>query len=185
MTPEEEIANRQNESLSSVSELFISLYEADRNRLYAYIFSLLGNSYAADDIFQETSLTLWKEFSKFQPGTSFSKWANGIAFNRIRTYRRKNKKYSLGFSDSMLESLSQTEEEVPDDEDKWSLLQECRSKLPEHFRKLYEDFYVKNLKAQEVADESGRSIFAIRKAIHKLRKKLFACIENNNQKRTS
>ena len=183
MGAEEEITVNNQELISKERELFITLFEADRKRLYAYIFTFMGNSSAADDIFQETSMTLWKEFSSFQPGTNFSKWANGIAFNRIRTYRRKNKKYSLGLSDSMLESLSQTEAANTEEEKKWRILQDCRSNLPDHSRELYENFYVKNLKAQEVADSSGRSIFAIRKAIHKLRKKIFDCVDSKRQER--
>ena len=89
-------------------ELFISLFEADRNRLYSYIYAYVMDHTAADDIFQETSMTLWREFEKFEEGTSFSKWANGIAFNRVRVYRRKNKKFSLGLSEEVMLSISET-----------------------------------------------------------------------------
>ena len=162
---------------SREQELFISLFEADKNRLYSFIYAFVTNSAVADDIFQETSMTLWEEFSKFSVGTDFSKWANGIAYNRIRTHRRKNKKYTLGFSDTLLESLSVSASSLEEDEKEWQILQDCQAGLPEHLRKLYNEFYVRNLRAQEVAEGSGRSIFAIRKAIHKLRKKLFDCVE--------
>ena len=76
-----------------VSHEFSQLFEADKNRLYAYIYAYVLDGSAADDIFQETSMTLWREFNKFELGTNFSKWANGIAFNRIRVFRRNNKKY--------------------------------------------------------------------------------------------
>ncbi|MCM8533591.1 MAG: sigma-70 family RNA polymerase sigma factor [Lentisphaeraceae bacterium] len=163
------------------AELFISLFEADRNRLYSYIFAFMSDAVATDDIFQETSMVLWREFNKFTPGTSFSKWANGIAFNRIREYRRKNKKYAVGFSEEMLESLLEVVEKDVEEDTKWIALQACRKDLPEHTLELYEDFYVKNHKAQQIADKSGRSIFAIRKAIHKLRKKLFDCVDRKKR----
>lgn len=177
MASDNKIISQQETGLQSSQELFVSLFEADRNRLYSYIFAFMSNTAATDDIFQETSMVLWREFQKFQPGTSFSKWANGIAFNRIREYRRKNKKYAVGFSEEMLESLAEIAEKNSDEENKWQKLQDCRKSLPDHTQSLYEDFYVKNFKAQQIADNSGRSIFAIRKAIHKLRKKLFDCVE--------
>lgn len=177
MTSKDEIIPNNSTEIQTSQKLFISLFEADKNRLYSYIFAFMSNPAATDDIFQETSMVLWREFQKFQPGTSFSKWANGIAFNRIREYRRKNKKYAVGFSEEMLESLAEVAEKSTDDELKWKKLQDCRSSLPEHTQNLYEDFYIKNQKAQQIADNSGRSIFAIRKAIHKLRKKLFDCVE--------
>ena len=181
MTSNNEITPQQEANLLPAQELFVSLFEADRNRLYSYIFAFMSNAAATDDIFQETSMVLWREFQKFQPGTSFSKWANGIAFNRIREYRRKNKKYAVGFSEEMLESLAEVAEKSSDEENKWQKLQDCRTGLAEHTQQLYEDFYVKNLKAQQIADNSGRSIFAIRKAIHKLRKKLFDCVETKKR----
>ena len=181
MTSKDEIIPANSTELQANQELFISLFEADKNRLYSYIFAFMSNSVATDDIFQETSMVLWREFQKFQPGTSFSKWANGIAFNRIREYRRKNKKYAVGFSEEMLESLAEVSQKDTDEELKWQNLQNCRESLPEHTQKLYEDFYIKNQKAQQIADSSGRSIFAIRKSIHKLRKKLFDCIESKKR----
>lgn len=168
--------------VQSSSELFLSLFEADRKRLYAYIFAFVTNASAADDIFQETSMVLWREFEKFTPGTNFSKWANGIAFNRIREYRRANKKMMLGLSEEVLEALVEVQTQEQEKEKRWQMLQTCRGDLPEHTQGLYEDFYVKNLKAQQIAEQSGRSIFAIRKSIHKLRKVLFDCVEQKMRK---
>ncbi|MCM8539925.1 MAG: sigma-70 family RNA polymerase sigma factor [Lentisphaeraceae bacterium] len=182
MASSKKIIKKNEEIISGDKELFVTLFETDRHRLYAYIFAFVANGSIADDIFQETSLLLWRDFINFTPGTDFSKWANGIAFNRIRSYRRKNKKYDHVFSESMLESLSETSAKDPDDELKWHTLQDCRAALPGHLKEIYEDFYVKNRKAQDVADKSGRSIFAIRKAIHKLRKKLINCVEHKKNK---
>jgi RNA polymerase sigma-70 factor, ECF subfamily len=181
MTSNNKITAKKETGLLPNQELFISLFEADRNRLYSYIFAFMSNAAATDDIFQETSMVLWREFQKFTPGTKFSKWANGIAFNRIREYRRKNKKYAIGFSEEMLESLAEVAEKTSEEDTKWQKLQDCRTGLPEHIQKLYNDFYIQNLKAQEIADNSGRSIFAIRKSIHKLRKKLFDCVEHKKR----
>jgi len=173
---------KDNEAISKTDpDLFVSLFESDRNRLYSYIYAYVMDHTAADDIFQETSMTLWREFAKFEPGTNFSKWANGIAFNRVRVYRRKNKKLYLGLSEELMLSISESISKEGYSETRWDTLQECRNHLREEDQKLYESFYVKNKKAQEVADESGRSIFAIRKAVHKLRKKLFDCVDRKKR----
>lgn len=164
------------------SSLFAQLFEADKNRLYAYIFAYVADSAAADDIFQETSLTLWREFEKFEPDTSFSKWANGIAFNRIRVYRRSQQKYTLGLSDDFLKEFSETiaivESRIEPQSYKWQHLQHCSGLLTPALQKIYQAFYVNNLKAKDVAEDTGRSITAIRKSVHKLRKKLFDCVEH-------
>ena len=181
MASESNLIKNEDALVKADSDLFISLFEADRNRLYSYIYAYVMDHTAADDIFQETSMTLWREFEKFEPGSNFSKWANGIAFNRVRVYRRKNKKFSLGLSEELMVSISETISKEDYSETRWNALQECRTLLRDEDKKLYESFYVKNQKAQEVADESGRSIFAIRKAVHKLRKKLFDCVDRKKR----
>ena len=182
MASDKEIVNKNDSVVHVNRELFVSLFEADRNRLYAYIFAYVTNRSGADDIFQETSMLLWEKFDQFQPGTDFSKWANSFAYYQVKTHRHKEKKHPVGLSDSLLESLADSAETADSNEKKWQVLHECRSDLPDHTKALYEDFYVKNQKAQDVAEDSGRSIFAIRKAIHKLRKKLFDCVDFKKKK---
>ncbi|MCF2948867.1 sigma-70 family RNA polymerase sigma factor [Paraglaciecola aquimarina] len=195
------IANKLDKTTSSnlqtLSEHFNALFEADRSRLYAYIYAYVIDKSAADDIFQETSLILWREFHNFELNTNFSKWANGIVFNQVRVYRRNNKKFVLGLSEDLMESITNSiskdtyENEMhlqttghndlvnnPNSLDsRWNALQYCRELLSETDKQLYESFYVKNIKAQELVEKTGRSIYAIRKSVHKLRKKLFDCVD--------
>lgn len=169
--------------LDDMSTQFVELFEADKNRLYAYIYAYMMDRAAADDIFQETCMVLWKDFEKFELGTNFSKWANGIAFNRVREHRYANKKYSIGLSDDFLEEFCQdiaaTDlKQVTKQEKKWFYLEECCLHLSTPLLHIYQNFYVKNMKAQEIADKTGRSIYAIRKAIRKLRQKLHDCVND-------
>ncbi|AWB68951.1 RNA polymerase subunit sigma [Saccharobesus litoralis] len=156
---------------------FLDLFEADRKRIYAYIYAYVMDKAAADDIFQDTSMVLWREFEKFEIGTNFSKWANGIVFNRVRTFRRNNKHLSLGLSEERLEEIFACESIEDNTEQQWQLLQTCRSQLLEPDQKLYQAFYVENNRAAAIAEQTGRSIYAIRKSIHRLRKKLFDCVD--------
>ncbi|MGJ8691823.1 MAG: sigma-70 family RNA polymerase sigma factor [Thalassotalea sp.] len=175
------MVKKNNAPVKSVSQQFTRLFEADRNRLYSYIYAYVMDKSAADDIFQETSMTLWREFDNFELNTNFTKWANGIAFNRVRVYRRSNKKLVFGLSEELMDSISVTISKDESNTQRWTALQHCRSLLREADQQLYQYFYVQNLKAQELADKTGRSIFAIRKSIHKLRKKLFDCVDNKKR----
>lgn len=176
---------QSSQSLSKGAEdsaVFVELYEADKDRLYAYIYAFVLDHAAADDIFQETSLTLWREFERFELGTSFAKWANGVAFNRIRNVMRVNKKYLFDVDDSLLEEFYQNRTvdgiQAAENIDKWWHLQDCTSLLPAPLKNIYRSFYIDNLKAKEIAEQTGRSIHGVRKSIHKLRKLLFDCIES-------
>lgn len=188
-----EIANVALDSSKALEVLrtsqFGQLFDADKNRLYAFIFAFVSDRAIADDIFQETSLVLWQEFEKFELGTSFSKWANVIAFNRIRRHRHAHKKYQLGLSDDFHQEFSQNiaiiEGSSDQQEQRWRYLEACCSSLSAPLMQIYQRFYVDNLTAQDIANETGRSIHAIRKAIHKLRKKLFDCVEQKTNEASS
>lgn len=161
--------------------LFNQLFEADRNRLYSYIYAHVLNHAAADDIFQETSISLWQQFEKFEPGTSFSKWANAVAFYKVLSHSKKRKKYQLGLSDDFLKEFSENiavmESNARAKEQKWQHLAQCRTALSDPLKMVYDNFYVNNLTAQDIATTSGKSIFAIRKAVRTLRKKLIDCVD--------
>nr|WP_268820356.1 sigma-70 family RNA polymerase sigma factor [Paraglaciecola sp. G1-23] len=164
---------------------FGQLFEADKKRLYAYIHAFVSDHTIAEDIFQETSLILWQEFDKFEIGSKFSKWANVIAFYRINHHRNANKKYQLGLSDDFLQEFSQNisiiESNTNTQEQKWQDLEHCCALLSEPLRKVYQSFYIENLTAQDIATNTGRSLIAIRKVVHKVRKRLFDCIEQKKQ----
>lgn len=169
--------------------LFKKLFESDRNRLYSYIYAFVSNHSMADDIFQETSLTLWQEFEKFESGTNFSKWANVIAFNRIRHHRHYQKKYQVGLSDDFTQEFSQNiaimDSQAITQEQRWRHLEYCMSLLSEPLKKIYQSFYVDNLTANVIAEQSGRSLRSVRKSVHKLRSKLFECVDKKVQKASS
>lgn len=168
------------------SSQFGQLFEADKNRLYAYIYAFVYDPAMADDIFQETCLTLWQEFDKFELGTNFSKWANVIAYNRIRRHRESQKKYQLGLSDDFLQEFSENIENYEsvaiNHELKWRHLEDCCRHLSDPLKQIYQHFYVKNLTAQQIATNTGRSIHAIRKSVYKLRNRLFDCVEEKLQR---
>lgn len=163
---------------SSQRAYFLECLEKDQRRLYAYIYAFLSDPHACDDVFQETCVTLWSDFSKFTPGTNFSKWANGIAFNRIRNYRRKHKHTVVGFSEEFIEQLeAKMNSDLEEQQQRWDTLKSCREKLSEKQKQVYQHFYVNNSTAEQVAETLERSVHAIRKSIVQIRKSLFDCVD--------
>ena len=174
-----DIVTKESESaISGDEQLFLGLFTTHRYAIYAYILAITGHKDSADDVFQETSIFLWKEFHRFEPGTNFLSWAKAVAYNRVREYRRKRSNDKLVFTDNLMDSLEQESENLHDVfEQRWSVLSSCVGGMSEKNISLFKDFYAKKMTAQQLADELGRSIFAIRKSIHKIRKFLFDCVD--------
>lgn len=165
---------------SSRDELFSSLLQQNQRSLYTYILSVTADKATADDIFQETGVTLLKKLGDFQEGTSFLAWAKATAFNKIREYRRKSARDRLVFDDDVALQLSEQSTKLePVLNRRQSQLHNCVESLADHNRSIVTGFYEEKKTAQQLADSLGRSIFAIRKAIHKIRKKLFDCVDKS------
>lgn len=87
-------------------EEFLQYFLRDQSRIFAYVRCLLPQYSDAQDVFQRCSLTLWKQFDKFDRERLFLPWACGIAFNEVRNFRRVSGRDRLLFSDDLIEQLS-------------------------------------------------------------------------------
>ena len=61
---------------------------------------------AAEDVFGETSVVLWREFAKFRPAADFAPWALAIAFNQVRKWRHQRERDRLVFSDALIAAVA-------------------------------------------------------------------------------
>lgn len=68
-----------NKNLKVKENQYIRLLSAHYVRIKSFIFTMLPNESDADDVMQETSITLWKKFNDFQSGTDFVAWPVTIA----------------------------------------------------------------------------------------------------------
>ena len=62
----------------------------NQHRVFGYILALVPNRDDADEVFQQTCLTLWKNWERFDRSREFFPWACGFAHNQIRRYYRSN-----------------------------------------------------------------------------------------------
>ena len=160
-----------------MSEEFFRLFTREDRKIFGYILALVLDVSAAEDIFQETCVILWKEFPKFDRERSFVNWANGIAFNQVRKYRRKFQNKRLIFSDTLVTELAKDASNLLDDLSQRQLaLTKCLQKLSDRERELIDAYYGEQETASTVAARWKCSSHAIYKTIKKIRKVLFDCV---------
>ena len=74
-----EDARQEPSSTDRRYEAFLQHFTRVQGPLMAYVRSLVHDPAGADDVFQATSLTLWRRFDAFRAGEPFLPWALGIA----------------------------------------------------------------------------------------------------------
>src|SRR5947199_6801108 len=90
-------------------ERFVERFVRSQDRLYAYVATLLPNRADAEEVFQQTSLVLWRKWQQFDATREFLPWACGIAHHEVRNFLRKHKDRGRVFlSDDVLEQVAQS-----------------------------------------------------------------------------
>lgn len=157
---------------------FVRLFASHQRTVFLYLTSLLPTRTDVDDVFQETSMTLWREFHQFQLGTNFGAWACTIAFNRVRAWRSKQSRESLVFSDAFLKTVSEELiERTSHYEDRVDALSGCVEKLPEHHRELLRHRYTHQKSIGLIADEVNRTTDAVYRMLSRIRHLLHDCVD--------
>jgi RNA polymerase sigma-70 factor (ECF subfamily) len=157
---------------------FIIQLTAAQSSLWAYVFSLLPDHVAAQDVLQETNLTLWRKSADFQRGTNFFSWACQVAYFHVLSHRRRVRRDRLVFGDEVVAYLAERQaERAAELSDRLVALRRCLEKLPRASRHLLEQRYAPGGSVKNLADTDQRSVAAVSQLLYRIREKLLKCIE--------
>jgi RNA polymerase sigma-70 factor (ECF subfamily) len=157
---------------------FIVQLTAAQPSLWAYVFSLLPDHLAAQDVLQETNLTLWRKATDFRPGTSFLSWATQVAYFHVLSHRRRQRRDRLLFNEDVLAYLAERQaDRTAEPGDRLVALRGCLEKLPEPSRKLLEERYAPGGSVKDLAEAGGRSVAAVSQLLYRIREKLLDCMK--------
>jgi RNA polymerase sigma-70 factor (ECF subfamily) len=159
--------------------LFAERFVRNENRVYRYIFSLVPRRSEAEELFQETSLTLWKTWSRYDPNVDFLSWAFGIARNLARNHlRKRGNQPRLLLDDRVLDELA--ERRMLEDssfEERRLTLRGCLERLPSGSRRLVEEVYGGERSMKDIAESQAQTPNAVYKLLRRIRAALSDCID--------
>ena len=149
-----------------------------QSRLYGYIHSLVRDLNDADDLFQQTSLILWKKFDEYDPRRSFFSWACGIARFEVANFVRTRSRQRLYFSDDLSLLLIEAQAEMGDEDlaDHRDALAQCVEKLRQRDRELLAECYGDTSGVPDASDRRGRSPQSVYNSLRRIRRALYECV---------
>ena len=177
------LGSMRNEDLKTEderNELFIRLLAENERKLTRYVMSVMPSIADAEDILQESKLVMWREFNKFEEGTSFVAWARKIIFYRILYFRRTKAKEAerYVFSDAFYEVLDEEYEKGEEKREKnFAVLQKCINRLQEPHQKMVMLRYNQGESIEGMADKIGRTVAACYKTLSRIRLSLRKCMQ--------
>jgi RNA polymerase sigma-70 factor (ECF subfamily) len=160
-------------------DAFARLFAQHDRWLFAYLVSLLGNSAAAEEVFQEVCVVLWREYETFELGTDFVKWVSVIAHHQVQRFRRQQRRLGPQLSDAAVDLLSRDAVDRADLlESRRDALRRCLDKLPDRDRQLVQQCYGDSRQSFKAAAQNlGRPANTVYKALCRIRRALYQCIE--------
>ena len=158
---------------------FVDLLVENQNGLFAYLFALLHSRDDAEEVFQQTSLVLWRKFDDFEPGTNFFRWAAQIAQFEVLNYLKGRRRSRLRFSDEVIEQLAVVTPEVEVDsaDARRDALAACLDKLKPEDRQLVTDCYGNQVAVRELSVRLGRPQTSVHNSLRRIRTWLLGCVE--------
>ena len=159
------------------SDEFMLLLTKAQPVIYASIFSLHPDPIAAQDLLQETNLTLCRKAEDFESGTNFNAWATRIARYLVLNYRRRLKREREIFDPVLFEELCVAHEQRSEELDSYlEAMTVCLQHLPPSQRQLLQERYATGGSVSDLASRQGKSVGAISQLLYRIRQSLMDCI---------
>lgn len=159
------------------TEAFIQQLTENQNRLYGYVYSLLGDHSRTADVVQETNLVLWRKLREFDADKPFLPWAFAIARFQIMAHLRDRKRDRLLLDAELAEMLSAEGQRQAEQIDSVrAALRSCMQLLTPENRNLIEHRYVRSVSVAEVAAAAERTVGAVKVALLRIRRQLADCV---------
>lgn len=159
-------------------EAFLKLLALHEAQLLGFLCAIVPGFQDAEDLFQQTVLTMWQKFADFEPGTSFVGWGCQIARFKAMNHLRAKRLPSLD-SDTLEMLASAQQEEDPDCRlERRRALATCLNKLREADLTIIRAAYAEGVSLKELADQLGRSAGGVANSLARIRAALYECIRS-------
>lgn len=161
-------------------QAFDQLVHRYERELYNYLRRFLGNSAAAEDVFQTTFLQIHQRSHQFEGGRRFRPWlysiANHLAIDSQR-YKRRRRAVSLdsefesgedtmGSLAELIESREATPTAQAETVERRAWIREAIANLPENLRSVVTMLYYQGLKYSEVSEALKLPVGTVKSRMH-------------------
>ncbi len=165
-------------SEQDVKSQFVARLVEHQPRIYAYIRGLIPERAAADDVYQNVCVVLWKKIDTFDHTTNFLAWALETARYEVLAHHRDHGRDRLRFGREELELLAaEAQAEIDELSELRAALESCLQKLPERQRQLLVERYQPDQTVGEIARRWNRPVQTIYTMLKRSRMRLLECVQ--------
>ena len=167
----------QSRAQGDETERFVRLFAAAQSEVLRYILALVPDLDDAQEILQETAVDLWKKFDRYDPDHPFVPWACRFAYFQVLKFRDRQARRRRFLSLEAIDQLAaERAEESAVLDDRRRALATCLKLLSDSERLMIEQRYSRRMPVAQLSLVTGRNIATLYKALERLRRRLFECV---------
>ena len=169
------------EILSGKTEHYEYFLDCYGQQVFVLVDRIVSCQEEAEELTQDVFLKAFQQLSSFKAESSFSTWIYRIATNLAISAVRKKRNDVLRLDDSVFANLSDTQvDEALEDESEEQMerLQQAMNQLEADERALITLYYLEEKPLAEVAFILGLTEGNAKVKLHRIRKKLYVLIKN-------
>jgi RNA polymerase sigma factor (sigma-70 family) len=158
---------------------FTELYKKYAKRIYNSIHRIVSHTAEAEDILQETFVTVFNDLERLSNVINVEAWLKRIAINRAISYIRKKK---IEFTDLGFTELEAEKEYNEDENDifenKVEDIRTCIEQLPPGYKTIVSLYLFEQISQEEIATMLGISHNTVRTQYHRAKKKIISSLKD-------
>ena len=172
-------------------EAYRELFARYQQKLFTYIFHLVGNKDEAEDILQNVFSKTYKNIGNFDQTRKFSSWIYRIAHNEaVNFLKRKSKRYTVSWDDiatSKDKLDTATNDEPP--EEKWAHeeitqeIDEALKELPQKYQQVLKLRYFQEYSYEDIGVILKKPVNTVGTLINRAKKKLLEVVKGQGIER--
>lgn len=172
---DEQIFERYRDGEATALRTLIERHQSD---LLRFLYRLLGDRAAAEDVFQDAFLQVHLSQASFDTSRRFRPWLFTIAANKGRDYlRKKGRRHTVGLSapisgedGATFVDLMEIDIPQPDrgvhDEERDARVQEALNQMPDSLREILLLAYFQRLSYAQIAEDLGIPLGTVKSRLH-------------------
>ena len=167
-------------------EAFDMLFERYRGPVYNFAWAMLRNPASAEDVLQDTFLSVARTAQQYEPRGCFRAWLMRITRNRcLNLASAENLRRPIRQSDALLQIRSDTVD-PPDGvivREQMERIDDAIAKLPEHQREAIVLYAFEDMSYREISDVLDMPINTVKTLIHRARATLAEALDEEGEER--
>lgn len=164
---------------TDASSEFLGHMLKNQRAIRNYLFSLHPHVQDLDDLVQQTALTLWREFGRYDASRDFLPWALRVSYFEVLRLRKNQTRDRLVFTDDFIELVSTEFAEEAAAGPQRQALEICLARLDERSREVLMARYSQNATVKGLASRLRVSSHRLYRMLESARASLVACVRRH------